>query len=107
MKLMMKWALVAALTCAIASPVMAADEIFKGVLVCAKCTLKKADAHECQDVLIVADDTGAKTEYYITKNDVAVKSGEACTNEIKATVTGTVAKKDDKSWLTPSKIEKH
>lgn len=107
MTMMMRVALVAALTLAVATPAMAADEIFKGTLVCAKCALKKADAHECQDVLIVADDKGAKTEYYITKNEVAEKSGEACTLEIKATVTGTVSKKDDKVWLTPSKIEKH
>ena len=84
-----------------------ADEVYSGTLVCAKCALNKADAHECQDVLIVADATGAKTEYYVTKNEVAEKSGEACTLEIKATVTGTVSEKDGRKWITPSKIEKH
>ena len=109
MRTMMRLALVAALTLAVAAPAvaMAADEVLTGTLLCAKCALKKADAHECQDVLIVADAKGAKTEYYITKNAVAEKSGEACTLEIKATVTGTVSKKDDKVWLTPTKIEKH
>ena len=106
MKSIFRCAAVAALVLAIVAPAFAND-VFKGTLVCAKCTLKKADAHECQDVLIVADDKGAKTEYYITKNEVAQKSGEACTSDIKATVTGTVSKKDDKVWLTPSKIEKH
>ena len=39
-----------------ATPLVAlADEALSGTLVCAKCALKKADAHECQDVLIVAD----------------------------------------------------
>ena len=84
-----------------------ADEVFKGTLVCAQCELRKADAHECQDVLLVEDGKGATLEYYITKNDVAVKSGEACTLKIPATVTGTVEKgKDGKTWLTPTKIEK-
>ena len=73
---------------------------------CAKCALKKADAHECQDVLIVTDGGGAKTEYYVTKNEVAQKSGEACTLEIPATVTGEVSEKDGRTWITPSKIEK-
>jgi hypothetical protein len=91
-----------------ASPLVAfADEALSGTLVCAKCALNKADAHECQDVLIVADARGAKTEYYVTKNEVAEKSGEACTLEIKATVTGTVSEKDGRKWITPSKIEKH
>jgi hypothetical protein len=84
-----------------------ADETFKGTLVCAQCGLKKPDAHECQDVLLVEDGKGNTTEYYITKNDVAQKAGEACTLKIPATVTGTVSEKDGKTWLTPSKIEKH
>jgi hypothetical protein len=84
-----------------------AEETFKGTLVCAQCGLKKADAHECQDVLLVTDANGGTAEYYITKNDVAEKAGEACTLKIPATVTGTVSQKDGKTWLTPSKIEKH
>lgn len=83
-----------------------ADETFKGTLVCAQCGLKKPDAHECQDVLLVDDGKGNTAEYYITKNDVAQKSGEACTLKIPATVTGTVSQKDGKTWLIPSKIEK-
>jgi hypothetical protein len=83
-----------------------ADEVYKGTLVCAQCELRKPDAHECQDVLLV-EEKGATTEYYITKNEVAEKSGEACTLKIPATVTGTVSKgKDGKLWLTPTKIEK-
>jgi hypothetical protein len=84
-----------------------AEETFKGTLVCAQCGLRKADAHECQDVLLVEDGKGGTAEYYITKNDVATKAGEACTLKIPATVTGTVSEKDGKTWLTPSKIEKH
>jgi hypothetical protein len=107
MKTIIRLVMTAALMFTIAAPTLAADEVYNGTLMCAKCALQKADAHECQDVLIVTDAKGAKTEYYITKNEVAAKAGEACTQEIKATVTGTVAEKDGKTWLTPSRIEKH
>ena len=99
--------LLAALLCAFLAPVAAADETFEGSMVCAKCYLKKADAKECQDVLLVAKADGTKAEFYITKNEVAKKAGEACTTEVKAKVTGTLSEKDGKTWLTPSKIEKH
>jgi hypothetical protein len=99
-------ALVVALFCAVTSLAHAAEKTHDGTLVCAKCYLKKADAKECQDVLLVASGGGAKTEYYIQKNDVAKKAGEACTSEIKARVTGTLSQKDGRTWLTPSKIEK-
>jgi hypothetical protein len=98
--------LLAALAVALVAPAGAADKVFDGTLVCAKCYLKKADAKECQDVLLVRESSGANAEYYITKNDVARKSGEACTTEVKAKVTGTVSQRDGKTWLTPSKIEK-
>jgi hypothetical protein len=99
-------ALAMVLVAAVAFPALAADTVFEGTLVCAKCTLKKPDAKECQDVLLVADAAGAKTEYYITKNEVARKAGEVCTQEVKATVTGTVLQSEGRTWLTPSKIEK-
>jgi hypothetical protein len=114
---MIKFAVVAALSVALAGAgaisTLAAerlatlDETFKGTLVCAQCGLKKPDAHECQDVLLVEDGKGNTAEYYITKNEVAEKAGEACTLKIPATVTGSVSQKDGKTWLTPSKIEKH
>jgi len=90
----------------VAVPAFAADDTFKGEMVCAKCYLKKADAKECQDVLLVKDAKGATTEYYITKNDVSKESGEACTEAVPATVTGAVATKDGRNWLTATKIVK-
>ena len=84
----------------------AAEETLTGTLLCAKCALNKVDAHECQDVLIVTDAKGVKTEFYVTKNEVAEKAGEACTQEIKATITGTLSETDGRKWITPSKIEK-
>ena len=103
---MIKLAVIAAFALAVAAPAQS-DLTFKGTLVCAQCGLKKADAHECQDVLLVDDGKGGTTEYYITKHDVAQKAGEACTLKIPATVTGAVSQKDGKTWLTPSKIDKH
>ena len=97
-------AVVFAVVCVL--PAFAADKTLEGTLVCAKCFLKKADASECQDVLLVTDGEGKTTEYYVTKNTVAEEAGEACTLEVKATVTGEVSEKDGRLWVTPSKIVK-
>lgn len=85
---------------------VAVEVTHEGVLVCAKCALNRADAHECQDVLIVTDAKGAKTEFYVTKNAVWEEAGEACTLEVKARVTGEVSEKDGRKWITASKIQK-
>src|SRR5262245_53300378 len=106
LRTMTRLALIGAVMCALTLPAAAADRTFEGTLVCAKCFLKKPDAKECQDILIVASAKGEKTEYYIRKNDVAEKAGESCTTQVKAKVTGTVSQEDGKTWLTPSKIDK-
>jgi hypothetical protein len=77
-----------------------------GDLVCAKCTLAKADAKDCQDVLVVAAGDATK-EYYLVKNEVAKAFGHACMGKKPAAVTGSVEEKDGKQWLTATKIEGH
>jgi hypothetical protein len=96
-----------ALTLAVASATVTAvaEVTLSGTLVCAQCKLQKPDAHECQDVLLV-NEGGAKVEYYVVKNDVSKASGEACTLEIPADVTGEVSEKEGRKWIAPSKIVK-
>ena len=91
----------------VSTGLQAADETFSGNVVCAKCTLKKADASSCQDVLVVKNaSSGAATELYIVKNDVSTKFGHVCSGETPATVVGSVAEKDGKKWITASKMDK-
>jgi hypothetical protein len=96
---------VVAFAVAVAPLAAVAESTLSGTIVCAQCKLQKPDAHECQDVLLV-DEGGKKVEYYVVKNDVSKASGEACTLEIPATVTGEVSEKDGRKWIAPSKIVK-
>ena len=89
-----------------AASAVAADPVtVTGKVMCAKCTLKKADAKECQDVLVVKDAQGATAEYYLVKNAVQEKFGHVCTGEKPASVTGTVMEKDGKQWLEATKMD--
>lgn len=67
------------------------------------CTLKKADAKECQNVLVVTGENAG--EYYLVKNEVAEAYGHVCKGTKPATITGTVAEKDGKAWLTAKEIK--
>ena len=89
----------------LASAALAADVTLTGNVACAKCTLKKADAKECQDVLVVAGANGATTEYYIVKNAVLEGFRPHVHGEKAVTVTGTVSEKDGKKWITPSRMD--
>jgi hypothetical protein len=104
MKTILKAGLALALVVGLVAPATAGDETLTGKVMCAKCTLKKADAKECQDVLVVK--TGDKTaEYYIEKNDVAKAFGHVCGGEKPAVVTGSVTEKDGKKWISATKME--
>lgn len=108
---MKKLSIVAGLALMIAAGLVgqsvSAEEVtLNGTIMCAKCKLKKDDAKECQDVLVTKDETGAATEYYVTKNDVAKSFGHNCSGEVPATITGEVTEKDGRKWIAASKIEK-
>jgi hypothetical protein len=87
-------------------------ETIKGEAICGKCALKETKA--CTNVVIVTKD-GKKTKYYLEKNDFFKDAHQGlgiCTatkdDPIKVKVTGTVVKKEDKLYLTPTeKIEKN
>jgi hypothetical protein len=104
MKTFAKIALAAVVAFTFAAGAYAAEQTFAGDVVCAKCTLKKADAKACQDVLVVKNGD-ATAEYYITKNPVSEKFGHVCTSKKAATVTGDVSEKDGKKWITATKME--
>jgi len=107
MKTVAVFALSAVLALGLVSALKAADETtISGSVMCAKCTLKKADAKECQDVLVVKDAQGASTEYYIVKNAVFEKAGHQCSGEAPATVTGKVTEKDGRKWIEATKMDK-
>jgi len=106
MKTIAKVSLALALAIGLAAVVSAGDETtVSGQVMCAKCSLKKADADKCQDVLVSKDDSGNTTEYYIEKTDAAKAFGHVCQNQKAAVVTGTVSEKDGKMWIAPSKME--
>lgn len=106
MKTIAKVTLALALVVGLAAAVSAGDETtLSGQVMCAKCTLKKADAQKCQDVLVTKDSSGTVTEYYIEKTDAAKAFGHVCQNEKTAVVTGTVMERDGKKWIAPSKME--
>jgi len=75
-----------------------------GKIVCAKCVLKKADATDCQNVIVA--ETGGKTvEYYLAKNAVSEEFGHACMGEKQVIATGTISEKDGKTWITATKMD--
>jgi hypothetical protein len=98
-------ALAAVVMIAFVGTAVAAEKTFTGNIACAKCTLKKADAKECQNVLVVTGENGQTDEYYVVKNDVSEKFGHVCTGMKPAMVTGSVEMKDGKNWITPTKME--
>ena len=105
MKTIAKLGLALALVVGLVAAATAGDDVtLTGKVMCAKCNLKKADAKDCQDVLVVK--SGEKTaEYYVEKNEVAKAFGHACKGEKDAVVTGKVTEKDGKKWISATKME--
>ena len=76
----------------------------KGKLECSKCELH--ETAECGSVLSVKDGT-KEVKYYLVDNDLSKGDHKSVCAAPKdgVTVTGTVADKDGKKWLTATKIE--
>jgi hypothetical protein len=80
----------------------AGEVTLKGKMVCGKCTLN--ETKECSNVLLV-DEKGKQTKYYLTDNALAKKNHEAvCSGEAPATVKGTVKTSKGKKMLTATAI---
>ena len=79
----------------------------KGKVMCAKCSLKKADADKCQDMLVAKDAAGKVTEYYLEKNDVLKAYGHTCQGEKPAGARPAPSRRKDgnKLWLVATKME--
>ncbi len=106
MKTIAKVGLAVALVLGLAASVPAGDETtVTGKVMCAKCSLKKADASKCQDILVSKADDGKVTHYYIAKTEAAEAFGHVCQSEKAAVVTGTIEEKDGKTWISPSKMD--
>ena len=105
MKTIAKLALALALAVGFVASASAGEETVNGKVMCGKCSLKKADADKCQDVLVTKDAEGKTTEYYVEKNEAAKAFGHTCKGEKPAVVTGTVTEKDGKKWIAATKME--
>ena len=90
---------------AVSVPAMAGDEVvtLEGKIVCAKCSLHEEGLAKCQNVLVV-DDEGKTSHYYLVKNDVDKEFGDVCMAKKPVQVTGTVSEKDGKSWIAATEI---
>jgi len=107
MKTLARVGLAVALALTFVAVGVASDEkevTLSGKILCAKCSLKKDEAKECQSVLVVEGDQAG--EYYLTKNDVTVEFGHVCQGSKDAVVTGSLTEKDGKHWLAATKMEK-
>ncbi len=82
----------------------AKETTITGNMVCGKCTLHETKT--CQNVVQVMED-GKTVNYYLKQNAVSKKEHAAvCHGDTeKVTVTGTVAEKDGKKMMTPTKID--
>ncbi|MEI6667467.1 MAG: DUF6370 family protein [Acidobacteriota bacterium] len=105
MKSLALFAVVAAVLVGFVGVAVAAETTVTGTVMCAKCSLKKADAKACQDVVVVKGENDTVTQYYVVKNDVSEKFGHVCSGEKPAVVTGSVEQKDGKTWITATKME--
>ena len=106
MKTIAKLAVALALVAGYAATAVAAEETITGKLMCAKCTLKKADARtSARTCWSPLDAAGKTTEYYVEKNDVAKAFGHTCKGDKPAVVTGAVSEKDGKKWIAASKMD--
>jgi hypothetical protein len=88
-------------------PLSAGEEkqvTLKGQVMCAKCELK--EGKKCQTVVQVKEGDKEVTYYFKDKGAKESYHEAVCGGGRQdATVTGIVAEKDGKMWITPAKVE--
>ena len=76
----------------------------KGTLLCAKCVLK--ETKECQSAIRVKEKDKDVVYYFKDKGASETYHEPICGGDRKeGSVTGLVATKDGKKWITPKKVE--
>jgi hypothetical protein len=90
---------------ALAAPAVAGDKTvtLEGKVICAKCTLKEKGFDKCQNVLVV-EQAGKTTHYYIEKNEAGKEFGDVCLAEKSVRVKGSVSEKDGRMWIAATEI---
>jgi Family of unknown function (DUF6370) len=73
----------------------------KGKISCTKCALKETEA--CGNAIVVEKDGKEITYYFDDKGKAEKYHKNICTGAKKGSVTGVVAEKDGKMYITPSK----
>jgi hypothetical protein len=78
------------------------EKTLTGTITCAKCDLGKES--KCATVVVVKEDGKDVVYYFDAKGDKA-NHGTICKSPKEGSVTGTVAEKDGKKWVTVSKVD--
>ena len=96
--------LVVVLVLSPAAPAADKEVTLKGTILCAKCALK--EAKKCTTAIVVKEEGKDVVYYFNDKGNKEDYHEEVCGGARKqGTVTGTVAVKDGKKWITPKKVE--
>jgi hypothetical protein len=97
---------VLALVCLFTADAQAAGKevTLKGTILCAKCELK--ETAKCQTAIRVQEGGKEVTYYFLDRGKKEDYHEEVCGGGRKeGTVTGTVAEKEGKKYITPRKVE--
>src|SRR5438477_13188042 len=78
------------------------EKTLKGTITCAKCDLGVES--KCATVIKVKEGDKDVVYYFDAKGDKA-NHAKICKSPMEGSVTGTVAEKDGKKWVTVSKVD--
>jgi len=103
MKKFVAFGIAVALCAALGAPAFAdgKEVTLEGKVLCAKCAL--SEQKECHNVLVVGNE-GEEEYYYLRKNDAYKEMGEVCQAAPRVSVTGTIEKEEERTYLTASEI---